>query len=186
MSLSSDASRSHRGRPGRQCLADAAATTCSRRSTSACRSVRCLGRATVLGRQRLDGPRRLLLLGRHRRQRLGAALHRTRVRPATAGADDQPEENRRRARSAAWCSGRWRWRSADTTCFASPIWMLALLGAAISLLGIVGDLFESLLEAQRRREGLVEPDPRPRRRPRSHRQLAVRRPVYYMFVRFVA
>ena len=30
--------------------------------------------------------------------------------------------------------------------FASPIWILALLGAAISLLGIVGDLFESLLK----------------------------------------
>ena len=30
--------------------------------------------------------------------------------------------------------------------FAAPVWMLALLGAAISLLGIVGDLFESLLK----------------------------------------
>ena len=29
---------------------------------------------------------------------------------------------------------------------SSPIWVLALLGAAISLLGIVGDLFESLLK----------------------------------------
>jgi phosphatidate cytidylyltransferase len=29
--------------------------------------------------------------------------------------------------------------------FSSPLWLLALLGAAISLLGIVGDLFESLL-----------------------------------------
>ena len=30
--------------------------------------------------------------------------------------------------------------------FRSPMWMLALLGGAISLLGIVGDLFESLLK----------------------------------------
>jgi phosphatidate cytidylyltransferase len=30
--------------------------------------------------------------------------------------------------------------------FASPLWILALLGAAISMLGIVGDLFESLLK----------------------------------------
>src|SRR5262249_39482920 len=30
--------------------------------------------------------------------------------------------------------------------FASPYWMLVLLGAVISLLGIVGDLFESLLK----------------------------------------
>jgi phosphatidate cytidylyltransferase len=30
--------------------------------------------------------------------------------------------------------------------FASPVWILALLGAAIALLGIVGDLFESLLK----------------------------------------
>jgi phosphatidate cytidylyltransferase len=30
--------------------------------------------------------------------------------------------------------------------FAVPIWLLALLGAAIALLGIIGDLFESLLK----------------------------------------
>ena len=30
--------------------------------------------------------------------------------------------------------------------FGAPFWALALLGAAISLLGIVGDLFESLLK----------------------------------------
>lgn len=30
--------------------------------------------------------------------------------------------------------------------FTSPMWMLALLGAVIALLGIVGDLFESLLK----------------------------------------
>ena len=30
--------------------------------------------------------------------------------------------------------------------FGSPVWMLALFGAVISLLGIVGDLFESLLK----------------------------------------
>ncbi|WP_410963434.1 phosphatidate cytidylyltransferase, partial [Salmonella sp. SAL4455] len=30
--------------------------------------------------------------------------------------------------------------------FRSPMWVLALLGAVIALLGIVGDLFESLLK----------------------------------------
>jgi phosphatidate cytidylyltransferase len=37
--------------------------------------------------------------------------------------------------------GRWVFTAASP-----PIWMLALLGAAVSLLGIVGDLFESLLK----------------------------------------
>jgi phosphatidate cytidylyltransferase len=30
--------------------------------------------------------------------------------------------------------------------FSSPVWALALLGTVVSLLGIVGDLFESLLK----------------------------------------
>ena len=30
--------------------------------------------------------------------------------------------------------------------FTAPMWMLMLLGAAVALLGIVGDLFESLLK----------------------------------------
>ncbi len=30
--------------------------------------------------------------------------------------------------------------------FTSPLWLLALVGAMVSLLGIVGDLFESLLK----------------------------------------
>ena len=70
--------------------------------------------------------------------------------------------------------------------FTSPFWLLALVGAAIAMLGMVGDLFESLLKRSANVKDSSNLIP-------GHGGVLDRidswlfaAPVYYLFVRFVA
>ena len=56
---------------------------------------------------------------------------------------------------------------------------------AIAILGIIGDLFESMLKRSAGIKDIVEPDPGPRRHARSHRRAAVRLPrLRLLFLRY--
>ena len=98
------------------------------------------------------------------------------VRSPFAGAGREPEEDRRR--------GRWRIRrrgaepGGDRLTGGCRRWALPAriaLGLAVAAVGIVGDLFESLLKRSVEHERCVVGHPRPRRRARSHRRVVVRR-----------
>ena len=106
-------------------------------------------------------------------QRLGAVLHRPRVRPPQAGARGQSRQDRRRAPSAASSLRRSPVAVAGALagCRAvAPIGARRAARCSLPLFGIAGDLFESLLKRSAGVKDSSHAHPRPRRRARSHRQ----------------
>ena len=69
------------------------------------------------------------------------------VRPPSAGAGDQPEENRRGRRRRFRVRRRCCWPSSGSWWLPGvPLPVRVALGAAVVALGIAGDLFESMLK----------------------------------------
>ena len=123
------------------------------------------------------GPAALIVARRrHRRQRHRAVRRREQLGPAKARAGHQPRARRSKARSAASSrrpsSVR---RSAPGRCPTVPIGICGLLAFGLALVGMAGDLFESLAQAQRWRQGQLRVDSGTWRRARSHRRVSLRR-----------
>ena len=130
------------GAPGPRRAARQSPPRSCRSPTSACRSARSR-RCAAFG-----GPRSGPAADAHDRdQRLGAVPTAAGRSAAVRWRRRSARRRRSKARSADCCLERWRWRSAAGGC--SPrrrSLLLVLVGACISALGIVGDLFESLLK----------------------------------------
>ena len=130
------------GQPGPGACSATRPRRCSRSSTSACRSARSRRCTSSGGREAVLLLMVVIVVSDSAQYYTGRAL-----RTAAARAVDQPEEDASKARSAGWSSARPRWSLGGRFVFpATGLVMLALVGATVSALGIVGDLFESLLK----------------------------------------
>ena len=171
-----------RGQPG-PAFSPTPLRRCSPRSTSACRSARSPGCAPI-GRRAAARPCLLLMVvivvSDSAQYYTGRAFGRRPLSPTIS-----PKKTLEGA-IGGLVFGTLAMVVGGRYVFDSPIWILALLGAAISLLGIVGDLFESLLKRSAGVKDSSNLIP-------GHGGVLDRidswlfaAPVYYVFVRFVA